>query len=75
MAIPVKIMAIGDAEGIILPQEILSRLNVGPGDSLCLIDTPYGIQLLAQEEEVAQQIEIAEKIMYENRDTLRRLAE
>ena len=40
MATTTKIIAIGNSAGIILPKEILARLNVEKGDAICLSETP-----------------------------------
>jgi len=75
MATTIKITAIGNSAGIILPKETLARLNVEKGDVLYLTETADGIQLTPYDEEFARQIEAMEAVMRENRDVLRRLAE
>ena len=75
MATAVKIIAIGNSSGVILPKETLARLNVQKGDNLYLTETPQGIRLVAYDEEFARQMEVAREIMRENRDVLQRLAE
>jgi len=75
MATTIKITAIGNSAGIILPKETLARLNVEKGDVLYLTETADGIQLTPYDEEFARQIEAMETVMRENRDVLRRLAE
>jgi putative addiction module antidote len=65
MATVVKITTIGNSVGIVLPKEILAKLNVEKGDSLYLVDTPDGVQLT----------EAARRVMRKNRDVLRKLAE
>ncbi len=75
MATPVKVIAVGNSSGIILPKETLARLNVQKGDTLYLTEGPQGIRLVPYDEEFAAQMETAREIMRENRDVLRRLAE
>lgn len=75
MATAVKITTVGNSAGIVLPKEVLSHLNVEKGDTLYVTRTPYGIQLTPYEEEFAQQMEVARKVMRENREALRKLAE
>ncbi len=70
-----KITAIGNSFGIILPKEILEKLRVAKGDSVLAIETRNGIELSTYDAEVARQLEIAERIMREDRDVLRKLAE
>jgi len=58
-----------------LPREILARLRVKKGDLLYVIETPNGIELTPYSPEFAKQMEAAEKVMREDRDVLRKLAE
>ncbi|MBA2495121.1 MAG: AbrB/MazE/SpoVT family DNA-binding domain-containing protein [Acidobacteria bacterium] len=70
-----KITTIGNSTGVILPKEILEKLRVKKGDSLFAVETPNGIELTAYNPEFAKQIEVAEQVMREDRDALRKLAE
>ena len=70
-----KITTVGNSVGIVLPRDILERLRVGKGDYLCATETPDGIELRAYDEEFAGDMAIAENVMRENRDLLRKLAE
>jgi putative addiction module antidote len=70
----VKIIDIGNSQGVILPKEALARLNVRKGDLLYLTEGPDGIQLAKYDDEFAAQMEAAREIMRENRDVLRELA-
>jgi putative addiction module antidote len=60
---------------VILPKEVLERLRVGKGDSLYVIETKNGIELTACDPAFAKQVEAAERVMREDRDALRKLAE
>ncbi len=75
MTAKLKVTTIGNSVGIVLPKEILARLRVEKGDSLYATETPDGIELRAFDEEFADDMEMAEKIMRDNRDLLRKLAE
>lgn len=70
-----KVTTVGNSTGIILPKELLEKLRIGKGDSLYVTETPKGVELSAYDEEFATQMEIAEAIMREDRDVLRKLAE
>ncbi len=70
-----KITAIGNSFGVILPKAILEKLRVSKGDSVLAIETPNGIELTTYDEEVAYQMEIAERVMREDREVLRMLAQ
>jgi len=71
----VKVTSVGNSVGIVLPKETLERLHVSKGDYLTLSDSPGGIRLSALDEKKERQLELAEKVMRENRNMLRKLAE
>ncbi|MEM1194526.1 MAG: AbrB/MazE/SpoVT family DNA-binding domain-containing protein [Pseudomonadota bacterium] len=71
---PLKITKIGNSAGIILPKDILARLRVGPGDELYVSEAPDGIRLTATDPSFAEKMQVAERIMREDRDILRELA-
>lgn len=70
-----KLTAIGNSTGVVLPRELLEKLRVQRGDELMVLETPDGITLTPFDPEFARQMEVAERIMRENRDLLRKLAE
>jgi putative addiction module antidote len=70
-----KLTTIGNSVGVVLPKEVLERLRVDKGDSLFAIETSNGIELTPYDPEFAEQMEIAEQVMREDRDALRKLAE
>ncbi len=70
-----KLTQIGNSVGVILPKEILAILNVGKGDELFVSRTPEGIVLRPHNPDFARWMEIGEKVMREDRDVLRKLAE
>jgi putative addiction module antidote len=75
MTTKLKITTIGNSTGIILPKEILEKLRVSKGDTLFAIETSRGIELTPFNPEVAEQMNLAEQVMREDRDALRKLAE
>lgn len=70
-----KITTIGNSAGVILPKELLARLRVDKGDALHAIELTDGIKLTPFDPELAAQMEVAEKVMREDRGVLRKLAE
>ncbi len=70
-----KIVQIGNSEGITLPKELMQRLKVKKGDTLYAIETPDGIELTPYDPEFAKQMEVAEDVMRRRRNMLRKLAE
>ena len=75
MTTKLKITTIGNSTGVILPKEILEKLRVSKGDTLFAIETSKGIELTPFNPEVAEQMKLAEQVMREDRDALRKLAE
>jgi len=70
-----KLTAIGNSTGVVLPKDLLEKLRVGKGDELMVLETPDGIKLTAYDPEFARQMEVAEKVMRKRRALLRRLAQ
>lgn len=70
-----KITTVGNSAGVVLPKEILERLRVGKGDTLHVIETPAGIELTPYDPVFERQMDVAEQVMREDRDALRKLAE
>ena len=75
MGAALKLTAIGNSVGVVLPKEILARLRVGKGDALHVIETPGGVELTPYRPDFAHQLDLAEEVMRENRDVLRKLAQ
>ncbi len=71
----VKLTTVGNSTGIVLPKEILEKLRVSKGDVLHLVETSRGIELTPYDPEFAAQIAVAEKVMREDRNVLKKLAE
>ena len=71
----VNLTTIGNSVGISLPKEVLSMLRVSKGDSLFLTQTPEGVLLTPYNPELAEIMAAAEKVMREDRDVLKILAQ
>ena len=69
-----KIQSVGNSAGVILPKEILTKLKVDVGDVLHVTETENGIELKRYDPEFDAQMAVAEDIMRENFDLLRKLA-
>jgi len=74
MAMTVKLTTVGNSTGIVLPKELLEKLRVQKGDILHVLETPGGITLTHFDPEFGRQMDVAERVMREDRDVLRRLA-
>jgi putative addiction module antidote len=61
-----QICKIGDSVGLILPDELVSRLNLKEGDALYPVQQPDGGLLLTPHKpKHARAMEIARKVMHE----------
>ena len=75
MTKPLKLIAIGNSTGVVLPKDVLSRLKISQGDQLYLSETPEGgYRLTAFDPEFARLMAMGEDIMREDRDILHVLA-
>jgi len=75
MVTPLKLRALGNSVGTIIPKEALARLNVKEGDTLYLTEAPNGeFRLTAGDPDFAETMEIAEGFMKRYRNALRELA-
>ena len=73
--VELKVRKFGNSLGVILPKEILQRLNATEGQRLLLIESPEGaFQLQASDPELELQMKIAREGMDRYRNTLRILA-
>lgn len=69
-----KLRAIGNSVGVVLPKELLAKLGLGEGDTLHLLDAPDGIRLKRADPEFERQMEEARRVMQRRRAVLRELA-
>ena len=69
-----KLRKIGNSVGAILPQEVLSHMHLGDGDSLFLTEATDGYRLTPYDPEVDKQLTAARRIMNKRRNVLRELA-
>jgi putative addiction module antidote len=69
-----KLTAIGNSAGVVLPKEVLARLKLDKGDSVYLTESPDGYRLTPYDPAFEQQMEAARKVMKKRRAALRELA-
>lgn len=74
MGAPLKVRAVGNSLGVVLPRDVLARLRVGEGDILHVVETEDGIRLVRHDPEFARQMDAARAIMRRRRAALRELA-
>lgn len=71
---PLKLTQIGNSVGVVLPKELLAKLQVEKGDTLYATDSPEGVRLTPFDPAFEQQMEIVRRIMKSRRDLLHELA-
>lgn len=71
---PLKLIAIGNSTGVVIPKDVLARLRVSRGDQLTLVETPDGYKVQAYDAELDEEMRLAREIMRERRAVLRELA-
>ena len=69
-----KITAIGNSLGVVLPKEALARLKVAKGDALYVTETPDGFRLTPYDPAFEEQMTAARRVMKKRRAALRELA-
>jgi putative addiction module antidote len=75
MNMALKITKVGNSAAIILPKELLAKLRVALGDVLYATEAPDGVRLTATDPGFAERMAVAERIMREDREILRVLAQ
>ncbi len=72
---PLKLVAVGNSTGVVLPKDVLARLRLGQGDSLSLVETQHGIEARVLDPAFEEQMAAARAVMHRRRAALRELAE
>jgi len=69
-----KLTAVGNSAGVVLPKEALARMKLDKGDTVYLTETADGYRLTPYNPEFEAQMTAARKIMKKRRAALRELA-
>ena len=70
----VEIIAVGDECGIILPDDLLARMQINVGDELFAVPTHEGFKLVPAQRGLARLFQIARYIMLRRKSALNALA-
>lgn len=71
---PLKITKIGNSAGIVLPKDVLAHLDRKVGETVTLVLTPGGIELVASEPDFEEQMAAARSVMARRKRALKELA-
>ena len=69
-----KLRAIGNSVGVVLPKDVLAKLGLAEGDTLHLLEAPDGFRLKRVDPDFEKQMEEARRVMQRRRAVLRELA-
>jgi len=74
MTKPIKLIAIGNSVGVVIPKTALARLRLELGDTLSLGEIPGGLELRVHDPDFEAQMNVARDVMKNRRQALRELA-
>ena len=69
-----KVTKIGNSLGVILPRDLLGKLQLDKGDSIFLVDTPEGLRITAYDPAFAEQMDQARNLMKKRRNVINELS-
>lgn len=69
-----KLRAIGNSVGVVLPKDLLARLDLKEGDTLHVVEASDGLRLQRADPEFERQMDAAREVMRRRRAVLRELA-
>jgi putative addiction module antidote len=69
-----KLRAIGNSVGFVLPKELLARLNLAEGDTVQVVESGDGLLLTTMPQETEAQLELGRELMRKYRETFAALA-
>ena len=72
--VKLKVTTVGSSTGVVLPKEVLARLNIGKGGHLFLTDAPDGYRLTPYNPDFERQMGLVRRVMNERRNVLKELA-
>ncbi len=72
--VKLKVTTVGNSTGVVLPKEVLARLNIGKGDTLFLTEAPDGYRITPYNPDFDRQMSLVRRVMSERRNVLRELA-
>ncbi|MEZ5691510.1 MAG: AbrB/MazE/SpoVT family DNA-binding domain-containing protein [Rickettsiales bacterium] len=73
--ITLKLTTVGNSVGVVLPKEFLARLRVDKGDMIYATETTDGFVVKNYDEGFVKDMEMAERLIHENRNVLKKLAD
>jgi putative addiction module antidote len=69
-----KVTTVGNSTGIVLPKEVLAKMQIEKGDSLYLTETANGFEISPYDPTFEAEMATARQVMKQYRNALRELA-
>jgi putative addiction module antidote len=69
-----KLRAIGNSVGVVLPKELLAKLDLAEGDTVQVVETQEGFLLTPASSDVEEQLRLGRELMKTYRETFAALA-
>ncbi|MDO9501269.1 AbrB/MazE/SpoVT family DNA-binding domain-containing protein [Falsiroseomonas sp.] len=69
-----KLRAVGNSVGLVLPKDILARMNLAEGDTVQVVESGDGLLLTTMPRETEAQLELGRELMRKYRETFAALA-
>jgi putative addiction module antidote len=69
-----KLRAVGNSVGLVLPKDILARMNLAEGDTVQVVESGDGLLLTTMPQETEAQLELGRALMRKYRETFAALA-
>lgn len=69
-----KLRAIGNSVGLVLPKELLAKLDLAEGDTVQVVETQEGFLLTPASSDVEEQLRLGRELMKKYRETFAALA-
>lgn len=66
--------SVGNPAGVVIPKEMLDRLQVGEGDEFFAIETAVGYLLTTHDPDVEEELRLGREFMNKYRETFKALA-
>ncbi len=74
MVTTLKLNKIGNSTGVVFPKQLLARMKVEKGDTLCAIETAEGYLITPYDPAIEDELKAGREFMKEYRDAFKELA-
>jgi putative addiction module antidote len=72
--VALKLTKIGNSTGVVLPKEVLAKLNLEQGDTVYLTEAADGMRITPYDPDFERQMALARRVAKKRRNALRELA-